>query len=96
MIVMTVITVPFVMVMIILVDCVFTATAVTILPILLLTSIFRCCECFTNTYKRITDWFSRLTIGLGYQELRVLRSQRTIIQMQLESVPQILFQFYLL
>lgn len=65
---------------------------------LLLFVILRPCKKERAAYERYEYWHNRfftLLFGMSIMDVRGFKCQRTILQLQLESFPQILFQVYL-
>lgn len=87
---------PTMLLMLIVIDLFYMVVSTITLPILILSTMFPCGRDIYMFWERNWNRFLQGLFGMSYMDVKGFRCQRTILQLQLESIPQIFFQFYLI
>lgn len=83
------------LILLIISDLLQTLLTTLVMPIFLISSCMKK-ENRVEIFEDFIDMAWHNLVGMNYMDVRGFRSQRTILQLQLESIPQIFFQSYML
>ena len=86
---------PTMLILLIISDLLQTLLTTLVMPIFLISSCMKK-ENRVEIFEDFIDMAWHNLVGMNYMDVRGFRSQRTILQLQLESIPQIFFQSYML
>ena len=87
---------PTMLVILIVIDLIYMLFSLFTKPFLFLIKMITCCKVdYLKKYSDSADTFFQNYFNMCYMDIQGFRTQRTILQLQLESIPQIIFQIYL-